>query len=261
LIVLVSLWLRGAPRRLALSVPLADAATEAGDTRLRTGSVVWAVLVKDLRTASRTPGYAFLILIPLLDSLALGLSTYIQTLSGANALNLASAAVVTAALLATFFGPAFFAIEVMGYSYTRTLPIRQRSLMGGKVALIVSIYLVASALVLGLTLLRIAQPLVFLAFVLAEFPAVAGAAITEIGLLFLIARRRGLPIVNLYTGAWWAIVVGIPGIFMAGLPYVLFVVLSPSGPGMALLAMALSALVGLGIGLTFTLGFAVREPS
>ncbi|MCI4317426.1 MAG: hypothetical protein L3J96_02715 [Thermoplasmata archaeon] len=252
-------WVRSAPRRLALSLPLADDSGRDGDTSLRSGSVVWAVLVKDLRTASRTPGYAFLILIPLLDSLALGLSTYIQTLSGANALNLASAAVVTAALLATFFGPAFFAIEVMGYSYTRTLPIRQRSLMGGKVALIVCIYLIAAGLVLGLTVLRVPQPFVFFAFVVAEFPAVIGAAVIEIGLLFLIARRRGLPIVNLYTGAWWAMVVGIPGLFVAGLPYVLFVLLSSSGSTTALLGMATAALLGLAVGLGFTLGFAVRE--
>ena len=128
-------------------------------------------------------------------------------------------------------------------------------------SLIVLLYLVASALVLGLTVLRIPQPLVFFAFVVAEFPAVVGAAIIEIGLLFVIARRRGLPIVNLYTGAWWAIVVGIPGIIVAGLPYVLFVLLSDSGSGTALLAMGTSALVGLGIGLGFTFGFALREVS
>jgi predicted permease len=221
--------------------------------------VPWAVLVKDLRTASRTPGFAFLILLPLLDALAIGLWTYSSNTTSANAFSLGSGAVATAALLATFFGPAFFAIEVMGYSYTRTLPIAQRSLLAGKIALIALLYLVSATVVLGVTIVKVDQPVVFLAFIAAEFPAVLGAAMTELGLLFIVARRRGLPIVNLYTGAWWLTLVAIPGVLLAGIPLVLYWVLSVGNPVNALYVMALVGLAEFALGLGFALGPATRE--
>lgn len=190
------------------------------DVRLRTAPT--AVLVKDLRIASRTPGFAFVILLPVLDSLAIGLWTFASAPSASAALGLALGAVTTAALLATFFGPAFFAIEVFAYSYGRTLPLSDRSVVLGKVALVGGIYLVASGVVLAFALARVLEPGLFVVFVLAELPAVVAAALAELGLLFARARAKGLPITNLYSGAWTAALVAIPGLAIAGLPLVAF---------------------------------------
>src|SRR5208283_1831019 len=87
------------------------------------------------------------------DAGALGLLTYATPAQNPVAASLALGAVTTAALLATFFGPAFFAIEVIAYSYGRSLPLSNRSVILGKVALIGSMYLIAAALIVGLTLL------------------------------------------------------------------------------------------------------------
>jgi hypothetical protein len=209
-----------------------------------TGSIV-AVLTKDLRIASRTPGYAFLILLPVLDALAIGLLTYVRGPGSSAAFGIALAAVVTAALLATFFGPAFFAIEVFAYSYGRTLPIPDRSLLAGKVALVAMIYLVAGGTVLGITLARVFDPVLFTAFILAELPAVVAAAVLELGILFRRSHARGLPITNLYAGAWYAFFVSIPGLLVAALPLVAYARFRASDPYVGLFAMGIVALAEL----------------
>jgi len=252
-------WLRTAPFRLAVETPLASLPTVPGTIRLRYGSIPVAVLRKDLRTASRSPGYAFLVLLPLLDAGALGIWTYVANPNPTDVFSLAAAAVSSAALLATFFGPAFFAVEVYGYSYTRTLPLPGRSLLLGKVALVAIIYLFSAAIVIALTLLRIFSPGLFLAFVAAEFPAILAAAFLEFGILFHRARRKGLPITNLFAGAWWAAAVSIPGLFVAGTPLVVYDLLRIGARGaIAAPAMGALALVELAIAAPFALSVAGR---
>ena len=248
------IWLAGSVRTLLFlplqsPIPLSTAAPT-----LRKMGRARAVLVKDLRIASRTPGYAFLILLPILDAGALGLLTYATPAQNPVAASLALGAVTTAALLATFFGPAFFAIEVVAYSYGRTLPLSNRSVVFGKVSLIAVMYLFAAALILGFTLLRFFQPFTFVAFVFAELPAVLGAAFVELGLLFRWARRRGLAITNLYAGAWFAVLVSVPGLLMAGLPPLLFELAQRWGTEFGLGVMALVALAELTLATPVALG-------
>lgn len=247
-------WLMGAVRRVGLAPPAVPAAAPGPRYDLVPQRPARAVLTKDLRIASRMPGYAFLVILPILDAAAIGLFTFLSGPGSSAAFGLALAAVATAALLATFFGPAFFAIEVIAYSYGRTLPLSDRSILIGKVALVGTIYLVAGGLVLGLTLLRVFQPALFLVFILAELPAVIAAAFLELGILFRRARSKGLPIVNLYSGAWYAVVVSIPGLFVAGLPLVLFRVLGAAAIGVGLAGMGLFALAELALCAPFALG-------
>jgi len=247
-------WLAGNVRSL-LFVPLQPAVALPGTAvKLRPTGNARAVLTKDLRIASRTPGYAFLILLPILDAAALGLLTYATPTPNPVATSLALGAVTTAALLATFFGPAFFAIEVVAFSYGRSLPLPHRSIILGKVALITLMYLIGAGLILGFTLLRLFQPFTFGAFILAELPAVVGAALLELGLLYRWARRRGLAITNLYTGAWFAFVVAIPGLVMAGLPPLLFELSRASGTGFGLPVMAVVALSELALATPIAFG-------
>ncbi|HYA54988.1 MAG TPA: hypothetical protein VEG42_05240, partial [Thermoplasmata archaeon] len=235
------------PQRAVVELP------PAARTLRATGSVR-AVLTKDLRIASRTPGYAFLILLPILDAGALGLLTYASPIQDPAVASLALGAVTTAALLATFFGPAFFAIEVVAYSYGRSLPLSNRSIILGKVALISLMYVVSAALILGLTLLRFFEPVTYIGFVLAELPAVLGAALLELGILFRWARRRGLAITSLYTGAWLAVLVSIPGLFAAGIPPLLFDLTQSTGTLFGLAVMAIAAVAVLAIATPIALG-------
>jgi predicted permease len=248
-----AVWMAGAIRDVGLSPPTVPVAAPPGANALRPTGPVYAVMVKDLRMASRTPGYAFLILLPILDAVALGLLTFVTGPRAGTGASLALGAVTTAALLATFFGPAFFAIEVVAYSYGRTLPLPDRTLVLGKVSLIVMVYLVAGGLVLAITDLRISDPGVFLAFVLAELPAVAAASFLELGVLLRRARRRGLPLVNLYTGAWVAVLVSIPGLIVASAPLVTFELLRSRSDLTGVGGMAGVALGSLGVIAPFVL--------
>jgi predicted permease len=248
-------WLAGSVRTLQFLPARAPVDRPAVSAAVRTTGRAWAVLVKDLRVASRTPGYAFLILLPILDAAAIGLLTY-ATPSAQSPLvsSLALAAVTVAALLATFFGPAFFAIEVLAYSYSRTLPLSNQSVVFGKVALICLMYLVAAALIVGFTVLRFFQPWVFAAFVLAELPAVVAAAFVELGLLFRWARRKGLAITNLYAGAWFALLVSVPGLIVAGVPMIAFQFAQAGGIDLGLAIMALVAVGELALASPVALG-------
>jgi predicted permease len=243
-----------APRRLLATVSEAHPSARPGSMRVRTGSIAAAVLVKDLRIASRTPTFAFLLLLPLLDAVAVGLYTYLTNPPSANAFALGSATVASAALLVTFFGPAFFAIEVMGYSYSRALPVPRTQLLTGKVALILLVYLVAAGIVLAFTLARVFDPAVFLVFVAAMVPAVLAAALFELSVLSRVARKSGLPIVNFYSGAWWAAVVAVPGILIVLAPLVAFYAIGAGAATLALTAMTGVALTELGVVGYFALG-------
>jgi predicted permease len=247
-------WMMRSVRRIGLAPATTSVPEPVAPRPLVPRGAARAILTKDLRIASRTPGYAFLVIFPILDAVAIGLFTFISGPGTNGALALALAAVTTAALLATFFGPAFFAIEVNAYAYGRTLPITDRSIILGKVALVAGIYAVAAGLVLGITLLRVYQPVVFLAFIAAVFPAVVAAAMLELGILFRRSRARGLPLTNLYAGAWYAIVVSIPGLIVAGLPLIVFHLLAAQPIATALTAMGAVALAELAIAAPFAVG-------
>jgi hypothetical protein len=255
------LWLMRSVRRVGLAPPMALQDARASRSGLIPHGPARAVLTKDLRIASRTPGYAFLVIFPVLDAIAIGLFTYISGPGSNGALALGLAAVTTAALLATFFGPAFFAIEVNAYAYGRTLPITDRSVVLGKVALVAGVYAVGAGLVLGITVLRVFQPALFVGFIAAEFPAVVAAALLELGLLFRRARVRGLPVVNMYAGAWYAIAAAIPGLIVAGAPLVAFHLFAAAPVATALIAMAAVALVELAFAAPFALGIRGGRPA
>ncbi len=252
-------WLMRSVRRVGLAPPVAPREMEVSVRDVVPHGPARAVLTKDLRIASRTPGYAFLVLFPVLDALAIGLFTFVTGPGSNGALALALAAVTTAALLATFFGPAFFAIEVNAYAYGRTLPLADRSLVLGKVALVAAVYGVAAGLVLGITVLRVFQPAVFLAFIAAEFPAVVAASLLELALLFRRARKKGTPLVSLYAGAWYAIAVAIPGLILAGIPLIAFHLLAATPVFSALLIMGLIALGELALAAPLALGLPGRR--
>ena len=247
-------WLSGSVRTLLFLPVRAPVDLENRLPALRPTGRARSVLTKDLRIASRTPGYAFLILLPILDAGALGLLTYASPAANPAAASLALGAVTTAALLATFFGPAFFAIEVVAYSYGRSLPLSNRSVVFGKVALVCLMYLVAAALIVGFSVLRFLHPFTFVAFVLAELPAVLAGAFLELGLLFRWARRRGLAITSLYAGAWFAVLVSVPGLIVAGIPPLLYDLFNGSGTELGLTIMALIAVAELALAFPVALG-------
>lgn len=242
-----ALWLFREIRHLGHLPVAPPAAGPPSSYRLRPQSAPWAVLTKDLRIASRTPGYAFLLLLPILDAVALGLLTVIDAPRAAAAEGLALGTVTAAALLATFFGPAFFAIEVLAFSYGRTLPLRDRSVVLGKSALIALIYLVSSLIVFALASLRVSEPALFGAFIAAELPAVVAAGFVELGWLFRRARSKGFPVVNLYSGGWIAFLVAIPGLFVAAAPLIVYHAIGLGG-------MALASFAELAVCAPFALG-------
>ncbi len=246
-------WLWGSPLAIALETPRVDSPEDIPPGRLRRSGPVSAVMRKDLRIASRSPGYAFLILLPLLDAFVIGLSTLVENPDPASVERYALAAVTVAALLATFFGPAFFATEVLGLSFTRTLPITRGEVLLGKSALIMVIYILSCILVMALVVTRLGDPLPFLGFAAGELPAVVAAALLEIGIILHRAAKTGIPLTNLFSGAWITTLVVIPGLLVAGLPLVIYEAGRYYDEALALPSLAASGLVLLAVIATWTL--------
>lgn len=240
LFVLASAWLYSAPRRISLAI--ADTSAVPGRREpLRLSSPGVAVFRKDLRVASRTSGFGFLLLLPLLDAAAVGLATFSLKPDPSTVANLGSAAVSTAELLAIFFAPAFFATEVIGLSYTRALPLTGRSLLAGKLLLVTLVYGLSSAIVLGLTVLRVFAPAFLVLYTLAGVPGLLAAASTEIGLLLRRSAKTGMVSGQMFSGGWWMLTVALPGLVVAGIPLVGYSAVSAALGGLAGLA-ALSLL-------------------
>jgi len=235
------LWLWRTTLDLGPDPPATRRGPRVASVRLKRTSPVRAILTKDLRIASRNPGYAFLILLPLLDALVIGLSTYVENPVQASVVKYALAAVTVAALLATFFGPAFFATEVLGYSLTRTLPLTRRQMLLGKSSLVLLIYGISCVLVMSLVATRLADPFPFAGFAASELPAVIAAALLQVGILLHQTSRTGLPVANLYSGAWWTTLVVVPGLLVAGLPLLLFTLEQSYDGALALPFMAASS--------------------
>ncbi len=240
-------WILRAP--LALSrITIVSGARRLAGTRLIVTRPSMAILKKDLRIASRTPAYAFLLLLPLLDAFVLGLFTYLGSPAPILAQRYAFAGVTVAVLLATFFGPVFFATEVIGFSLTRTLPLSQRTLILSKTSLIALVYLMAFGVVAVLVASRVNDFPAFVLFAVIELPAVIAAAFLEIGVLLERAKRTGVPIASLYSGAWWTTLVVVPGLVVSVAPLVLYTYFTlpylPALVWMALLSLSLAAVVG-----------------
>lgn len=240
-------WLTIAPRTYARAVGTDPTqGPVATDTTIRASSPSGAILRKDLQVASRTPGFAFLLLLPLLDAVSIGVFSFLGRPTATDVLNVGVAAVGSAALLTTFFAPAFFAIEVFGFSYTRSLPIPRDQMLAAKVGLVLMIYGGATLLVLGLSAAAIPTVYVvnsFVFFALAELPAILAASLIELAILFRRAGRAGLPITSLYAGAGWVVAVSVPGLFIAGAPLVTLEYLrhaGASGPALLPLMAAMS---------------------
>ncbi|MCL4324180.1 MAG: hypothetical protein M1144_01780, partial [Candidatus Thermoplasmatota archaeon] len=89
----------------------------------------------------------------------------------------------------------------------------------------------------------------FVLFALLELPAVVAAALLEIGVLLERAKRTGVPMASLYSGAWWTTLVVLPGLLVSAAPLAVYNYLSlPYLPPIAWMAVtACLMLIPIGV--------------
>lgn len=236
------IWFRGAPLRLALATPRAEARRLPSDYRLHTSGTLMALLRKDLRIASRSPEYAILMLFPIVNAGVIALSTDFGNPTLWTVHILAFSAVVTAAGLTVLLGPAVFASEVMGYSLTQTFPLPRRMLLAAKATLMTSLYLIATILVLVVMLGRLVNWDLLVLFAGGEALAVLAATLVEVGILYWRAGKTGAAPVSQFMGALgWSMVI-IPGALVAAVPPLIYEL---QDRGSQLRAIPLNAVFGL----------------
>ncbi|MEM1546597.1 MAG: hypothetical protein QXP91_09075 [Candidatus Methanomethylicia archaeon] len=188
-----------------------------GDLSINVSSPWLGLVKKDLRVASRSPAYTSVFMLPSVQMVII-----VLTMSRGEIIGLLYilGVVVTASLLTVLIPPMLFSVEVVASAYTRSLPIRKRTLIGSKTILTIFIYMISLLVLLAMTLiLGITNPLLLILGVM-QIPAVSAASIIE---LLILARKplgQAIVAVNLYTRISNLILVIIPGIILVILPII-----------------------------------------
>lgn len=211
-------WMRLVIVRLSFS-QFINRIHDVGEVSIKICSSWLGLVKKDLRVASRSPAYASVFTLPSIQMIVV-----VLTLSGGKTAGLGLpyvlGVIATASLLTLLIPPTLFSVEVVASSYTRSLPISKRTLVGSKAILTTLIYIISLIVLLVITLILDVMNTLLPTVGAIQIPAVSAASIVE---LLILARKplgQALVAANLYTRISNLILVIIPGITVAILPII-----------------------------------------
>jgi hypothetical protein len=187
------------------------------DTMIRTASPWLGIIRKDLRVASRAPSYASLFLLPVVQTIVLASSfSSFDNVGLENALGI----LVGMSTLTLIIAPILFSIEGLSSSYSRTLPLRRRTLIGAKAFLATLTYVIA-LIVLFIVGLFVARDFsVLLIFGGTYMFSIAAGNMTELAIMANKFWKEGFAIGNIYSRLSTYIVVVLPGIAVIMMPVI-----------------------------------------
>lgn len=185
------------------------------DTFIRPQIPWLGILRKDLRIASRVPSYASIFLLPAVQTVVLavsfssfsetGLSQVLGILSGMS-------------FMTFLLPPALFSMEGLASAYTRSLPMRKRTLIFSKTTLSTLTYVFSLVVILAVSVFLQRDASLILTYGLVHMLAVAAANMLEIVLLTRKFWKEGFAIGNIYAKLSTYIAILIPGGIMIFTP-------------------------------------------
>lgn len=187
------------------------------DTIVRTASPWLGIIRKDLRVASRSPSYASLFLLPVVQTVVLATSfSSFENVGLENALGI----LVGMSTLTLIIAPILFSIEGLSSSYSRTLPLRRRTLIGAKAFLATLTYVIALT-VLSIVALFVAKDFsMLLIFGGTYMFSIAAGNMVELVIMANKFWKEGFAIGNIYSRLSTYIVVVLPGIAIIMMPVI-----------------------------------------
>lgn len=190
-----------------------------GDTFIKVSPPWLGLVKKDLRVASRSPAYASIFMLPAIQMVIIVLTTLEGGLVELG-LPYVLGVIMTASLITVLIPPTLFSVEVVASAYTRSLPIRRRTLIWSKAILTTFIYMISLAVLLVTALILGIGNSLLLTIGAMQTPTVLAASIVE--LLILARKPLGQSIVatNLYTRISKLILVIVPGLIVVALPII-----------------------------------------
>ena len=186
------------------------------DTIVRPRRPWLGIIRKDLAIASRSPSYAVLFLLPALQVAVLAVS-----FSSFEAGFVVTTGVLTGISMTTLvLPPTMFSIEGLASSYTRSLPLRKRTLILAKTLLAVFIYSLSVIALLAIALFVKRDFTSEILFGALYLFSIAAASMLELTILARKFWKEGFALGNVYARLSTFMLILVPGYALAWAPMI-----------------------------------------
>ncbi|MCJ7429705.1 hypothetical protein MUO83_00640, partial [Candidatus Bathyarchaeota archaeon] len=195
---------------------------------------------KDLRIASRSPSYASLFLLPAIEAAVLAMSfSSFSEVGLSSTLGLLTGMSVIVLMLP----PTLVSIEGLAASYTRSLPLKKKTLISAKTLLSTLTYAISLVVLFIVALYMGKSYFYILTFGAIHLFSVAAATMLELIILTNKFWKEGFAIGNIYARLTTYILIILPGLAVVMIPII-------AALATFLLAQSLTLAVFLGIAVT-----------
>lgn len=191
------------------------------DTIVRPQIPWLGIIRKDLRVASRAPSYASLFLLPAMQTVILAISFSSITDVGLSA---ALGILTGISMITLLLPPTLLSIEGLASAYTRSLPMKKRTLISAKTLLSTVTYVI-SLVVLSIVAVYAGRDFSFvLTFGTIHTFAIAAAVMLELTILTDKFWKEGFAVGNIYSRLSTYVLIFIPGFAVVLVPMIVAVV-------------------------------------
>jgi predicted permease len=241
-------WVLGTVRRIGMGGFASVLRESVKDTALKL-EIPWVgVIRKDLRIASRSPSYASLFLLPAVQTVLLAVSF---TSLGEMQLSTMLGVLVGTSIVVLLLPPTLVSIEGLAASYTRSLPLKKRTLISAKTLLSTIIYMISLSVLVVMTLYMRRNLFYILTLGLAHSFSVAAATTVELIILANKFWKEGFAVGNLYSRLSTFILIVIPGLVVVMVPILAAIFTIVLAPYWVLAVFTAVALIEFGLAMAY----------
>jgi hypothetical protein len=178
--------------------------------------IPWLGMIrKDLRVASRAPSFASLLLLPALQTIILAIS--FSSLGNLTPIIILSA-LIGISMITLLLPPTLLSIEGLASAFTRSLPMRKRTLISAKTLLSLVTYLISIVVLFFVALYLHRNLTLILTYGLIHAFAVSAGIMLELTLLTRRFWKEGFAVGNIYSKISTYILTLIQGFVVVALP-------------------------------------------
>jgi len=185
------------------------------DTEIKPQIPWLGIIRKDLRVASRAPSFASLFLLPAFQTIVLAILFFS---SGNLTPIVILSALIGISMITLFLPPTLLSIEGLASGFTRSLPMRKRTLISAKTLLSLVTYLFSIVVLFFVALFLHRDLTLVLTYGLIQAFAVAAGTMLELTLMTRRFWKEGFAVGNLYSRISIYILTMIQGFVVAALP-------------------------------------------
>ena len=208
-------WLTHTIRRIGVAGAIGVLRETVRDTIIKPRTPWIGIIRKDLRVASRTPSLASILLLPAIQTVVLAIAfSSFSEVGFSTAMGILTGMSVTMLLLS----PTLFSIEGLGSAYTLSFPLKKKTLILAKTALITFIY-VLSLIVLSVTAFLMRRNFThILTFGGIQTFSILAASIIELLIIANKYWKKGFSLSNIYAKLPTYIMILLLGIVIVSIP-------------------------------------------